>query len=536
MNFSKQIFKYKAKRFEIFFYGHNAEVHDFFARRKGSFGENIKKIKSLIKAGQQKKIIINIPIIIQSQQKESNLLAIESILRLIIGFNIKRVQLTLTNSPAKPYTSIDSLANYILSRILSKFSFNLLIKIKNIPLCLLKSIYGYPLKELIAKNEESSDNFIKLRQCQKCNYFKECPGILDSCLNGLDQKKIKPIIFPMEVAIEVEPRCNFDCQFCFNRNSFAKTGRDYKRLDIHYIKKIIDKINENSIESVRFTGGEAMLRNDIFDLLKYAKSDGLNVKLNTNASLITNYKVAQEIARYTDFVLISMHTYDPLKDERITGFKSSFSKKIKAMIWLKEAGLKILRVSTVATMDNILNLEKFYDLIKELKVDTWAVNRIIPTPGEKDNFSKEQIFLLVEKLVKIRKNILENNIPLSVDILNAIPLCALEDPIKLSAVYAGAWPVDGHTRFTVDPRGFAKPIYYIDKNIGNPLEPLKCWNHPFMKALRTYKMVPKECLNCPFLEKCKGGNRFCAYNTYGFYDAPDPLMDFSNIRNLQLMT
>lgn len=517
----------------ITIYGNNAEMHDFFAQKRGGFENIIKRIKNLATFGKERNIIVNVPIIISDCQEKSNLATLEKILRLVISFNLRKIQLILLNpgSDIKPYISIDRIASHILLKILPRYSFSLSIRIKNIPPCLLRSVYGHPLKELVIKEGKPFENSLKFKQCQQCAYFEDCPGVLEGYFDELSQEKIKPVIFPTEVAIEVEPKCNFNCQFCFNKNSFAEAGREYDKLSTDYVKKVIDKISESSIESIRFTGGEPMLRSDIFDLLRYAKSKGLNVKLNTNASLINSYKVAREIARHTDFVLISIHTYDPVKDEKLSGFNNSFSKKLKAMEWLKEAGLKILRVSTVATMDNILNLDKFLSLIEKGMADTWAVNRMIPVPGKKDDFNKEHLSLLVEKLTEIKGNIIENNIPLSVDILNGVPLCALNEPFKLNAVSVGGWPVDGHTRFTIDPRGFAKPIYYINKNIGDPLNPLKCWEHPFMKAIRTYKMVPKECLSCPLLEKCKGGNRFCAYNSYGSYDAPDPLMEFSNLIN-----
>jgi len=78
---------------------------------------------------------------------------------------------------------------------------------------------------------------------------------------------------------------------------------------------------------------------------------------------------------------------------------------------------------------------------------------------------------------------------------------------------------------------FAKPMYYIDKKIGDPLDINACWKHPFMKSLRNYNNVPKECKKCSFLEKCKGGDRYSAYFFNGSYKAKDPLMDLSKVEN-----
>ena len=95
----------------------------------------------------------------------------------------------------------------------------------------------------------------------------------------------------------------------------------------------------------------------------------------------------------------------------------------------------------------------------------------------------------------------------------------------------GGISVDGHARFIVDPWGVARPIYYMRKNIGNPLDILACWNHPFMIKMRNYKFLPNDCKKCFFIDKCKGGNRFCAYVAHKKYNSPDPLMDFSRVKN-----
>ena len=112
--------------------------------------------------------------------------------------------------------------------------------------------------------------------------------------------------------------------------------------------------------------------------------------------------------------------------------------------------------------------------------------------------------------------------------INAVPFCSY-NPIKVSQVAIGADAVDGHERFAVDPRGFAKPIYYMDENIGNPTDILSCWNHSFMKKMRGLEFVPRECRSCIFLEKCRGGCRFSAHAVSGSYKAPDPLMNPKNI-------
>jgi len=509
---------------KIYLYGHRSEIHERFVKNNFTFKKSIQKIEELIKEGKKDNIVLNVDIYTGNQVKNSNYFRLNGILKIAKQFRIKKIQFNLINpSKDKLIDSLDAVASYI-SKARYVFLFDSIIKVKGLPYCLIPEPEG-----LILKSNNSKD-FVKLEKCKLCTYNQKCNGILRGYLKNLDKSKIKPKLLPREVIIEVTHKCNFKCDFCFNRVSFAKKDRLGKELSGSYIKKIINNLKKEGVPIVRFTGGEPMLRKDIFELIKYAKEKGLQVRLNTNGSLIKNYKQVKEIAKYLDYVLFSMHTCDPKKDGKITGFKNSFEKKIRAIRWFRKAGVKIVNVSTVATMENIKNSGKFYKLFKELKINKWMINRVIPNPGEKIIWGKKEIPFLIEKLIKIRKDIVSNNHSLKVHIINAIPFCVY-DPIKINAVCAGAKSVDGHERFVVDPRGFAKPMYYIEKNIGDPLDINACWNHSFMKSLRNYNNVPKECKKCAFLEKCKGGDRYSAYFFNGSYKAEDPLMDFSKIEN-----
>jgi len=514
----------RLKRFKISLSGSCPETHNRLTQKALDFKKTLKKIKNLIKLGYKENIIINIDVFTSNHPETSNYYRLHDIVRLVLGLGIKKIQFTLINPQQNNLiVSLDKVAKYI-SKARYVFLFDVLIKVKGLPYCLI------PEPESVILKSQKSKDFIKLKRCKTCRYNKECNGILKGYFKNLYKNKIKPQILPKEVMVEVTPRCNFKCKFCFNRVSFAKQGHLGKELTTSYLKKIIDSIEKAGVRVVRFTGGEPMLREDIFELIKYAKAKGLETRLNTNGSLIKSYKMAKEMAKYLDYVLFSMHTYDPKKDEKITGFKGSFEKKVRAVRWFKKAGVKTVRMSTIATLDNIKNLEKFYQLFKEMKIDKWATNRLIPLPGEKKFWGRKELPLLVNKLIKIKKDIVKNNLSLKLHIVNAAPLCA-DDPIKMNAICSGARSVDGHERFVIDPRGFAKPIYYIEKNIGNPLDILACWNHPFMKSLRSYNHLPKECRKCPLLEKCKGGNRYSAYAIFGSYQAKDPLMNYSNIKD-----
>ncbi len=162
--------------------------------------------------------------------------------------------------------------------------------------------------------------------------------------------------------------------------------------------------------------------------------------------------------------------------------------------------------------------ESIFELVQKLGFSDWELYRPIPAIDNKNPISRKDVKKLVDKLINLSERAGKK-----FNIVNGIPFCAYDMEL-VDRVSRGALPVDGHIRYAIDPRGHAKPDYYIDKNIGDPLDVLGCWNHPFMRKMRNLEFVPKECGDCKFLEKCRGGSRFSAMMANGDYRSKDPLM------------
>ncbi len=490
-----------------------------FTEKKNSFN-----LFSSISKKNIMKLVVNI--LIYPDKKLSDLKKIDKTISWLSKNNINKIQFTLCDRKRPgERASFEQLINVLSSARYVSFS-KVIKKVNGIPYC----IFSDPEELVIRDLSHHKERYFKLDKCKKCSLKNNCSGIPRIYKNEKIDKFIKPEKKLKEVTIELTSKCNFGCKFCFNKASFAKDGRGGDEMGTEKIKKIIDQIKKSGVSVVRFTGGEPLLRSDLMELLLYTRNKGLKVRLNTNGYLIRDYEHAKKLAKYLDYVLFSFHAYDFKKEEKITGVKNSFQKKIQAIKWLRKAGVNTIRINTVASVDNIKNLEKFYNLFKELKIDSWATNRLIPVFDDKCIWGKKELGLLVKKLVKIKEDINKNNIPLRLHIVNAVPLCAM-NPITMNRVCIGGRSVDGHERFVIDPRGFAKPIYYIDKNIGDACDIKGSWENNFMKSLRSYVNLPAECKKCSLLEKCKGGNRYCAFVATGNFFGKDPLMNYNNIND-----
>jgi len=328
---------------------------------------------------------------------------------------------------------------------------------------------------------------------------------------------------PNEIMLEVTDRCNLDCTFCFNK-LYIKRGRHKRELDTSSIKQIIDKIKISGVRIVRFTGGEPLLRDDIFELMAYAYRKKLKVWLNTNATLITRHNVGN-IVKYVDNVLVPLNAYNSKDEEEITG-KDSFRSKIRGILLLKKNGIKYLRCGTVATKKNIYNLEKFHHLVKEIEFSNWELFRVIPLPNQPAPLNNEDIKNLIEKLIEINHNSGSNY-----KIANAIPFCSY-DPEKVGRVAWGAIFDDGHSRFVINSAGVARPMYYIDEDIGNIFNDSvsQIWNNDFMRKMRRLEYVPSLCRKCKFVNVCKGGSRIVSKVMSGSYEDLDYLANLEFIK------
>ena len=60
------------------------------------------------------------------------------------------------------------------------------------------------------------------------------------------------------------------------------------------MEKVLENIASDGISRVRFSGGEPLLRNDLPQLVSFAKNLGLFISLNTNASLLSKESPSTE--------------------------------------------------------------------------------------------------------------------------------------------------------------------------------------------------------------------------------------------------
>ena len=94
--------------------------------------------------------------------------------------------------------------------------------------------------------------------------------------------------YPIRVALEPTNLCNLKCPMCPVSN--PKPGAQRGFMDFDLYKKLVDQASEFAVDITLVGGGEPMLHPQIIDFIKYAKSKKMRVRMDSNATLITEEK------------------------------------------------------------------------------------------------------------------------------------------------------------------------------------------------------------------------------------------------------
>jgi len=130
-------------------------------------------------------------------------------------------------------------------------------------------------------------------------------------------------------------RCNLQCKHCYS----TSLDIDFKdELTTQQIKVTIDDLKVAHVPVLILSGGEPLMRPDIYEITAYAKSKGFYVALSTNGTLINESNIAQIKAADYQYVGISIDGLEEFHDE-FRRQKGSFKTSMHAIKLCKEAGI-----------------------------------------------------------------------------------------------------------------------------------------------------------------------------------------------------
>ncbi|MEA2056026.1 MAG: radical SAM protein [Candidatus Thermoplasmatota archaeon] len=365
---------------------------------------------------------------------------------------------------------------------------------------------------------------------------------LASVLTGIAKFGVqKPFVSgaPFLVVWDITYACNLKCKHCY-----ANAGKPLKgELTTEEAKQVIDKLDRASVPIIAFSGGEPLVRKDIFELTRYAHDKGIYVAIATNGTLITKSKAREMKEAGIQFTQISLDGASAKTHDNFRGIDGVYEKTIRGIKNCVNEGF-FVNIATTTTKYNYKEITKIINLCEELGVNWFMAYNFVPTgrgkfmskndltPDEREHILKE----LWEKLKSDGKvNVLSTapqfaRIALQAEISQDKKLIPthffnlqLSNKLTNLAEFIGGC---GCGRFycAIRPNGNIEPCVFFPLTVGNIKEDdfEELWvNNSVFRDIRNKDKLEGNCGTCEYRYYC-GGCRARAYGYTGNYLAPDP--------------
>lgn len=300
-------------------------------------------------------------------------------------------------------------------------------------------------------------------------------------------------------------------------------------------KKLIDELAEMGVMMLVFSGGEPLLRKDLFDLAKCASLKGVIPGIGTNGTLIDNEAVEKLENSGVRYLLVSLDGASPETHDRVRGVPGAFNKAVSGIKASINAGLPVITATTIMK-SNYKEIPAILELSAKLNAVMFNTFGIIPcgrgmgifqtedvTPQERE----ELLNHLYRKSQELRGKIVAGRFDYTIWSRVLLTNIEKESPVAYQRVLQMCKAIGGCSagrwRASITPDGVVWPCSYLPKDVGNVREKSfrEIWfESEVLKDLRNIEKIKSACGSCKFRDLCRGC-RSRAYAYTGDYHAAD---------------
>jgi heme b synthase len=176
------------------------------------------------------------------------------------------------------------------------------------------------------------------------------------------------------IAWEVTRSCNLACSHC---RAEAHPEPYPGELTTSEAKSLIDTFPEVGNPIVIFTGGDPMMRPDVYELVAYAHGKGLTCAFSPNGTLITPETARLIRDAGTDRCSISLDGPDAESHDRFRGVPGAFAASLRGIGHLRDAGVPF-QINTTVTRDNLGSFRDIFRLCESLGAAAWHIFLLVP--------------------------------------------------------------------------------------------------------------------------------------------------------------
>jgi radical SAM protein with 4Fe4S-binding SPASM domain len=167
---------------------------------------------------------------------------------------------------------------------------------------------------------------------------------------------------PLSVQFDLTYRCNEKCVHCYLDHE------DHGEMTTPEIKKLLAELAQAGVFFLTLSGGEILLRRDLFEILEYARDLRFCVRLKTNAVLIRERQAERMRSLGVHSIQVSIYSHRPEVHDSITKVPGSLRRSVEAIRFLKAQGLKVI-IANVLMVQNIGDYPGVRALAAELGVE-----------------------------------------------------------------------------------------------------------------------------------------------------------------------
>lgn len=310
--------------------------------------------------------------------------------------------------------------------------------------------------------------------------------------------------------------CNMMCKHCY-RDAGVKAEQE---LSTEEGLKLIEQIAEAGFKIMIFSGGEPLMRKDIYTLVNHAREKGLRPVFGTNGTLLTA-EVAKRLKDAGAAAMgISLDSIDHMIHDMFRGVYGAWQKAVDGMRACREIGLPFQIHTTV--MDwNMAEVEDLTDFAVKEGAIAHHIFFLVPT-GRAVNIEKET--LRAEQYEELLRRIMKKQSEVKIELK---PTCApqfmrIASEMGLETRFSKGC-LAGLSYCIISPLGIVQPCAYLNIPAGNVREkPFgEIWREAeIFKVLRTEE-YKGGCGSCRYRKIC-GGCRARAYFYQGDYMGEEP--------------
>jgi heme b synthase len=342
---------------------------------------------------------------------------------------------------------------------------------------------------------------------------------------------------PKWIAWEITRRCNLRCVHCRSASEMEVQGHPDFPLSEAF--RIIDDIVSYARPVVVLSGGEPLVREDVFEIARYGTDKGLRMCLATNGTLV-NEGICERMK--SSGIRIASLSLDGSGDGVHDDFRSqkgAFAGTIAAARLFKKHGIEFI-INSSFTKRNQEEIPKVYRLAKELGATAWYMFMIVPTGrGEEimnELITKEDYEEILDWHYQMEKD---------EEMMLVRPTCAphyyrvvLQQSKKEGEKFkkrtlkfstgGSKGCIAGQLICLIDVDGNVLPCSYFPLPAGNIRRQSfkEIWEgSELFRNLRDFKKYKGKCGSCEFINVC-GGCRARAYSVYGDYLEEEPFCSY----------